>query len=68
MMDVDNNLTCLTGASILYFIVSTTSLVFHFIILPAIYARKINLGIVTPYIRAHENALLRQRFIKFFVT
>jgi len=60
LMDVDNNLSCLSGASILYFIISTTSLVFHFIILPAFYARKISLGIVTPYIRAHENALLRR--------
>lgn len=61
-MDVDNELFCLKGgASILYFIISTTSLLFHFVIMPIFYARKISLGIVTPYVRAHENALLRQR-------
>jgi hypothetical protein len=61
IMDVSNKLVCLKSLeSKIYMIISSLSLVFHFILVPIYYASKIRKSLVTPYVRAHENYLLRR--------
>lgn len=60
-MDVANDYTCWASAeSKAYFIISFISLLFHFVIIPLFYFNRIRKALVTPYIRAHENYLLRR--------